>query len=170
VRLPIYGVDGSSLRVADSPQNSERFGYSNSVRGESAYPLVRMVALVALRSHLIASAAFGPFARGEYSYAEELWKDLPEQSLCIFDRQFFSARLLLRLQDADKNKHWLIRAKARTQMNTSKKLGPGDALVELPVSPEARQKDPSLPLFYSARAIDYQQKGFKPQKLLTHER
>jgi len=125
--------------VADSPQNAERFGYSKGVRGESGYPLVRMVALTALRSHLVASAAFGPFARGEYSYAEGLWNQLPENSLCIFDRHFFSARLLLRLQDADKNKHWLIRAKARTQMQTSKKLGPGDSLVDLPVSPEARQ-------------------------------
>lgn len=165
--LALYGVDGTSLRVPDSPQNAERFGYSKSVRGESGYPLVRMVALMALRSHLLAGASFGAFARGEYSYAEDLWKELPDNSLCIFDRNFFSARLLLRLQDADRNKHWLIRAKARTQMKVCKKLGPGDALVELPVSPEARQKDPSLPLTYCARVVDYQRKGFKPQKLLT---
>ena len=71
------------------------------------------------------------------------------------------------MQDEAKNKHWLIRAKQRTQMRVIEKLGPGDAVVELPVSPEARQKDPSLPQSFVARVVDYQRKGFKPQKLLT---
>lgn len=165
--LALYGLDGTSLRVPDSAENAARFGYSQSVRGESGYPLVRMVALMALRSHLLAGAAFGPFENGEYSYAEELWAELPDDSLCVVDRNFFSARLLLRLQDKAKNRHWLIRAKLRTKMRLIEKLGPGDALYELPVSPEARKKDPSLPKTFTARVVDYQRSGFKPQKLIT---
>jgi hypothetical protein len=52
-------------------------------------------------------------------------------------------------------------------MQTLKKLGRGDELVELEVSAEARQKDPTLPMRYTARAVRYQRKGFQPQWLLT---
>ena len=56
----MYGVDGTTLRVADSDANRAHFGVSKSKRGESAYPLVRVVTLSALRSHLIVAASFGP--------------------------------------------------------------------------------------------------------------
>ena len=36
--LALYGVDGTTLRVPDSTDNAGFFGYSHSVRGESAYP------------------------------------------------------------------------------------------------------------------------------------
>lgn len=165
--LSLYGLDGTSVRVPDSEENASQFGYAKSVRGESAYPLVRLVALMALRSHLLAAAAFGRYDKGEYTYAEPLWNELPRDSLCVVDRNFFSAALLLRLHDPAKNKHWLIRTKERVQMRVIERFATGDALVELPVSPEARQKDASLPKAYVARVIDYQRKGFKPQKLLT---
>jgi hypothetical protein len=165
--LALYGLDGTSLRVPDSADNGARFGYQSGARGESGYPLVRLVALMALRSHLIVAASFGPYATSEYGYADGLWNELPDNSLCVVDRNFFSAKLLLRLHDAEKNRHWLIRGKARTQMTTLKKLADGDHLVELPVSPEARQKDPSLPLTYQARCIAYQRPGYAAQTLLT---
>jgi len=77
--LALYGVDGTTLRVPDSTDNARYFGYSHSVRGESAYPMVRGVGLMALRSHLLAAVAFGPYAAGEISYATNLWSSLPRE-------------------------------------------------------------------------------------------
>ena len=165
--LALYGVDGSTVRVSDSESNANHFGYSRSVRGESAYPLVRLVALMALRSHLLAAASFGPYAGSEYSDASELRRELPGDSLCLIDRGFFSARLLLQLFDRDKNKHWLMRTKEKMKLTVLKRLGKDDALVDVPVSKEARQKDPSLPKTYVARVVGYQRKGFRPQRLIT---
>jgi len=166
--LALYGLDGTSLRVPYSPENAEHFGYqSGGDRGSSGYPLVRLVALMALRSHVLAAAAFGAHEKSEYHYAEDLWNELPDDSVCVVDRNFFSARLLLRLHDLAKNKHWLIRGKTRIQFTPKKKLGKGDHLVELPVSPEALQKDPSLAKSYTARIIEYQVPGCAPQTLLT---
>jgi hypothetical protein len=122
---------------------------------------------MALRSHVIAAAAFGTYRKGEHAYAQSLWQELPDNSLCIIDRGFFSAKLLLGIHDAEKNKHWLIRLKSNAQMQTLNTLGPADLLVAIPVSPEARQKDPTLPLQYNARVITYQRPGFKPQRVLT---
>jgi len=81
--LALYGVDGTTLRVPDSTDNAGYFGYSHSARGESAYPMVRGVGLMALRSHLLTAVTFGPYATGEISYATNLWSSLLRDSLTI---------------------------------------------------------------------------------------
>jgi hypothetical protein len=165
--LAVYGVDGTTPRVPDSKDNAGHFGYSHSVRGESAYPMVRAVGLMSLRSHLLAAVAFGPYETGEISYAASLWSSVPRDSLTILDRGFFSARILTALARAGNNRHWLIRAKKNLRWRTLQRLGPRDVIVEMDVSKEARRKDPSLPETWTMRAITYQRKGFPPQVLLT---
>ena len=165
--LALYGADGTTLRVPDSAPNAEFFGYSHSVRGESAYPLVRLVGLMALRSHLLASVAFGPYETSEMAYAAELWPAVPDDSLTVVDRLFFSAKILIPLVRDGQNRHWLIRAKKNLRWRVLRRLGKRDVLVEMNVSSEARRKDPSLPKTWVMRAITYQRKGFRSETLLT---
>jgi hypothetical protein len=166
--LAIYGVDGTTLRVPDSDENRRQFGgQSGGPRGESGYPMVRMAALMALRSHLLAGAAFGRWGDGEHSYAAALWASVPRDSLTILDRNFLAAPVLIPLQRDGENRHWLVRAKKNTRWRVIEHLGPNDDLVELQTSPEALQAHPDLPPTYRARAIGYQRRGFQPQVLLT---
>lgn len=167
--LAVYGVDGSSLRVPDSDENREHFGGHSAgrKRGDSGYPLVRAVALMALRSHLLAGVQFGPYATGEVTYAKALWVDIPDNSLTIEDRGFLSAGHLIPLAREGQNRHWLTRGKKNTRWKGIETFGPGDELVEMTVSPQARKQDPTLPKTWRARAIRYQRKGFQPQVLLT---
>jgi Insertion element 4 transposase N-terminal/Transposase DDE domain len=164
--LAMYGADGTTLRVPDSKENAAHFGYARSVRGESAYPMVRCVGLMALRSHLLAAVAFGPYETGEISYAVNLWSSVPCDSLTIVDRGFLSARILIPLARDGTNRHWLIRTKKNQRWRVLERLGPRDAMVEMNVSSEARRKDPSLPKVWVARAVTYQRKGFHAQTLL----
>ena len=167
--LSLYGVDGTSLRVPDSIENRTEFGGhgAGAGRGQSGYPLVRLVALMALRSHLLAAVRFGPYKTGEGSYAKELWSAVPDDSLSILDRGFLAAGILIPLARNGKNRGWLTRAKSNTRWEVISQLGPGDDLVEMKVSREARRKDPSLPERWTVRAIRYERKGFRPQTLLT---
>lgn len=165
--LALYGVDGTTLRVPDSVANARFFGYSQSVRGPSGYPLVRAVGLMALRSHLLASVSFGPYETSEMAYAAQLWPCVPNDSLTIVDRLFFSAGILIPLARDGQNRHWLIRAKKNLKWRVLRRLGPKEDLVEMNVSGEARKKDPNLPRTFVLRAISYQRKGFRPQTLLT---
>jgi len=165
--LSLYGADGSTLRVADSPENAEHFGYSNSRRGQSAYPLVRIVGLMALRSHLLAAVTFGPYQTGEGTYAAGLWPAVPDNSMTVVDRLYFSAATLIPLTRGGQNRHWLCRSKKNFKWRLIERLGPNDALVEMDVSRSARSQDPSLPKTWVMRAIKYQRKGFRPQTLLT---
>ena len=165
--LAIYGVDGTSLRLPDSPANREHFGCCQGIRGESAYPMARLVTLMALRSHLLAAASFGPHSGSEHAYARQLWPLVPDNSLTIADRGFLAASILIPLARSGTCRHWLTRATSQTSWKVVRQLGPGDWLVEREVSREARAADPSLPVRWELRAIRYQRKGFKPQTLLT---
>ena len=172
--LALYGIDGTTLKIPDTDANMEAFGLPGTSRGQSGYPQVRLVALMALSSHLISAAAFGPCRgkkTGEHTLAEELWPQVPERSLVIVDRGLLDYGVFYRLShDADgesTGRHWLVRAKKNLRWKTLAVLGKGDELIELSISPQARKKDPSLPKKMVARAIRYQVGSHAPQTLLT---
>lgn len=165
--LAIYGVDGSQLRVPDSPENDQTFGRPRGGRGRAGYPQVRVVALMVLRSHLLAGLAVGACADGEVTLAASLWPTLPDDSLTIVDRGFLSYLLFHQLQSGGAHRHWLTRAKKHLQWDRRKRLGPHDVLVDLPVHRHLRRAHPELPETLPARAIRYHRRGFRPQTLLT---
>lgn len=164
--LALYGLDGTTVRVPDSQENRDHFGSAKGNRGLSGYPLARVVTLMALRSHLIAAAKFGPYG-DERPYARELWPEVPDDSLTIVDRLFLAANILIPLASSGNNRHWLTRATTRTTWLVLQKLGPGDELVELETSHQARLQNPELPRAWTMRAIRYHRPGFRPQTLLT---
>ncbi len=167
--LAIYGVDGTTVRVPDSPENRLHFGSQDAggERGSSGYPLARIVTLMALRTHQLAAMRFGPYAVGETTYAKSLWPQVPDNALVIVDRNFFDYGVLRSLQEHGANRHWLIRTKKNQKWRTLQALGPGDELVAMDPSRSARQRNPGLPPVAEMRAIRYERPGFRPQTLLT---
>lgn len=166
--LQLFGIDGTTLRVADSNENREHFGLaSGGKRDASGYPLVRVVALMAVRSHLLADAHFGPYKHGEHTLAKELWERIPDHSLILIDRDFLTPKIVVPLQRGGTERHWLMRTKKNTKWKVLQTLGPKDVLVELETSRQARADDPSLPSTWTARAIAYSYKGHKSGWLLT---
>jgi hypothetical protein len=159
--LSLHGLDGTTQRVPDSPENWKAFGgqCGNGTRNGSAYPLVRLVAVMALRSHLLSALYFGEYAAGETSLCDEFWHELPDDSLTIADRNFLVANDLTQLARSGKNRHWLTRAKSTTRLRVIKRLGRNDMLVEITLSDATRRKNPSVPPVWIVRAIKYQRKG-----------
>src|SRR5437867_6742557 len=133
--LAVYGLDGTTLRVADTPDNVTRFGRPGSRHGEGAgYPQLRLVALSVLRHHLVAAAALGPYRTSEVILATSLWATVPAHALVILDRGFCSYALFHALAEPARHRHWLVRAKmGRTALKAQavRRLGPGDHLVDL---------------------------------------
>lgn len=165
--LAVYGVDGSSLRVPDSPDNDQTFGRPQSGRGRAGYPQVRIVALMVLRTHVLAGLALGPWVTGELTLAGSLWPHVPDASLTILDRGFVSYLLFHQIQAGGAQRHWLARAKKNLRWHVRRRLGPGDWLIDLPVHPNLRRAHPELPESLPARAIRYHRRGFRPHTLLT---
>jgi hypothetical protein len=164
--LRLYGIDGSYVRVPSTTENREKFG-GHSPRGiECAYPMARIVVLMALRSHLLAAAHVGRYEGiHELECAKPLRDSIPASSLTVLDRGYFSAAFLLGIESKG-DRHWLIRSK-KIKYTVIEKFGRGDELIEMQVSPTALAKDPSLPKTWLARRIRYQIPGFREQFLLT---
>lgn len=167
--LALYGVDGTCLRVPDSDANRAHFGLPAGPRAQlgGGYPLLRAVALIALRSHMIRAVRFGPFAAGEHTYARELWAEIPDDSLTILDRGFQASNILIPLQEGGRNRHWLVRVRADTKEKVVKRFGPNDTLVQFTISAATRRKEPSLPLHWQVRCLRYKHRGGREQRLLT---
>jgi hypothetical protein len=158
--LSLYGMDGTTLDVADSPANRAEFGGPGSRRGGSGYPKVRVVAMMALRSHVLSAFRFADYATGEITLARGVWEELPENSLVIVDRNFLVKKDLIHLETSG-NRHWLSRSKVNTRWAVRERLGRNDHLVEWEV------KESGLPSTWTLRAIHYKRKGHPPSTLLT---
>lgn len=160
--LSLYGWDGSTLRVPDSPANRKFFGGQNAGggRGDSGYPQVRVVAMMALRSHILSAFRFAPYGTGETTIARELWNEMPEDSLAIVDRNFLVKKDLIALERSG-NRHWLTRTKTNTRWAIVEQLGKDDYLAELEV------RASGLPKTWPVRAIRYKRRGHPVSTLLT---
>jgi hypothetical protein len=166
--LRLYGIDGSTVRVPDTPENRQAFGgqkgRSDTVSG---YPMVRITVLMVLRSHLLAAASFGRYeGTYELEYAKPLCTAIPQASLVMVDKGYFGAPLLLGIEQGE-NRHWLTRARSNLSAKVIERFGRDDELIEMAVSRDARRQDPSLPRTWRARRIRYQLPGFREQWLLT---
>lgn len=160
--LGLYGLDGTTMRVADSPENRVEFGgqKAGAGRGESGYPQVRVVAMMALRSHVLSSFRFADYGTGETTLARGIWNEVPEESLVIVDRNFLVKKDLVHLETSG-NRHWLTRTKVNTKWAIQEKLGKDDYLVEWDL------KGSGLPKTWTLRAIHYKRKGCPRSTLLT---
>jgi hypothetical protein len=166
--LSLFGIDGSSLRTQDSDANRSEFGGWTSSNGASVTPLVRVVVLMALRSHLLLRASFGPYATtSEMHHTQQLVPSIPGHSLTILDGLYLSAALLLQIEAGGPERHWMTVAKSNTKMRVVETFGPDDHLVEMTVSDEARALDRALPKTWRVRAVGYQRPGFPRRVLLT---
>lgn len=169
--LAVYGLDGTTLRVADTPDNVRHFGRPPSRYGEGGgYPQLRLVTLLALRAHLIAAAAFGPYRTSERALATQVWAALPEHALVILDRGFCSYALFHALATPARDRHWIVRARSgRTALTHGvvERFGAGDALVELRPSPRTGATYPDLPATLRVRAVRVHRRGFRPYWVFT---
>jgi len=165
--LAVYGVDGSTMCIADTADNEIVFGRPSSGRSAGAYPQLRLVALMVLRAHLLADLVPGSYHTGEQTLAQELWRRLPDHCVVVVDKGFINYAVFHSIQSQGTGRHWLCRSKANLKWTVVRSLAPNDDLVEIAINRSLRKQHPQLPELIYARAIRYQRRGFRPQILLT---
>lgn len=164
--LSLYGVDGVVWRTPDTLPNSEQFARTANKSYEASYPQVRMVCMMELSSHLILNSVFDSVAENEMNLAAKLVDTVPDNSLTLFDKGFYSLGLLHDWHQKGTNTHWLLPLKKGTQYQVIKSLGRQDVLVQLQMTPQAIKRRPHLPKTLEARLITKTIKG-KTVQILT---
>lgn len=154
--LQLFSIDGTTLRCAENRETSTHFGYiSNQHKKNSVYPVARLCALMSLRSRMIRDVKFGPCSNGEITYAKQLIDSVPRNSLTIFDSCHFSAELMTAWHKQTTNQHWLTPLKSNTRYKIIEQYSDNDFLIEMPISPQARKKNPDLGDTWQARLVTY---------------
>mgnify|MGYP000306314030 FL=1 len=160
--LQLYSIDGTQLRCIDTPETAQAFGYiKNQPSKHTEYPIIRLCALMSLRSRMIKDVKFGNSGTGEINYAKQLVDSATEDSLTIFDRCYLSAELMINWQRAKAHQHWMTPIKRNTNYRIVEQYAENDFLVEMNVSDHARKQDPSLPKTWQARLVTYQEQKQK---------
>ncbi len=141
--MPLVGVDGTTLRASDSGDNRIEFGAPKSGRGRSAFPMLRIVALLAVATHVLCAVAVGSHAIGEMTLVLTLLRSISPGSMVLMDRGFISYRFWWEL--LQKQCHFATRAKRKLRYRRTRKLGEGDWLVNFTLPRALRRKHPELP-------------------------
>lgn len=158
--LQVFAVDGALFRTPETPDLRAHFGSGNtSSDRQTPYPVLRLVALMNTRSHVIANAAISPYRKGEIPLAKDFVETIPNDSVTLLDKGFFSADLLLSIQSIERNRHWMIPQRKGVVRSPIECYGDGDCLVQMKVSPQARKKNPLLPEHWQVRAVTYEVEG-----------
>ncbi len=163
IGLHVLAVDGTTFRCQDSQENAEEFGFISNTH--KPYPQLRLVSLMSVETRLMLGAAFDACEVGEISLARRLNEEVPDNSLTLFDRCYFSADLFQQWYQSGEQRHWLTPIKNKMRYEVIEEYADNDLLIEMPVSPQARKHNPELPKKWRARFITYQEprgeiKGF----------
>lgn len=162
--LRILAVDGVVWSAPDTPENRQALGGSVNQHGEGGWPQIRAVCLMDTYSHELLDAQPGDMSQGELTLAGRL--NACDHSLTVFDRAYFSAAFLLDWHQQGQERHWLMRAKENLRYEVIATHGDHDWHVQMPISPQARQKHPGLPPHWQARLIEVEVGGLR-RRFLT---
>lgn len=109
-RRGLMAIDGTSFDVADTPANVDRFGRMGSGANASAYPKVRVTAVVECASRAVVGAVLGPCGTGERTQAAELTGALEPGMLLPADSGFCSFELFNTFAATGADLAWRIEA------------------------------------------------------------
>lgn len=166
--LQIFAVDGALFRTQDTIDLREHFGSGNtSTQRQTPFPMLRLVALMNVRSHTLVDAQISPYRRGEIPLAAKFLSQIPNNSITFFDKGFWSADLLLSLSMQGQGRHWLIPERKNLKSDVIETYAEGDVKVRMKVSSQARKKNPMLPEYWEVRQVSYAVRGGIMKTVLT---
>jgi Insertion element 4 transposase N-terminal/Transposase DDE domain len=109
----LASLDGSCLDVADTEENRATFGAPGASRGESAFPQLRLVALLENGTHVLFGARLGRYAEGETTLAHAVLGALRPGMLCLADRSFFGHALWQAAAETGADLLWRVKGNLR---------------------------------------------------------
>ena len=135
--LRLLAVDGTTLDVADTPENARAFGRPATHRGRGAFPQLRAVALIETGTHVLCDVVLRPFRGGEAPAARHLLRSVGPGMLLLWDRGFHGYDLIQQTHARDA--HFLGRTKANVVLSPTEVLPDGSYLSMIYPSPTARR-------------------------------
>ena len=135
--MRLMAIDGTVLDVPDC-EALKHFGRSSGGRGEGPFPQVRKVSLVEVGTHVEVAFVFGGWGDSEKKLVTQLWDSIPDDSLLLEDRGFFSFKSWKELHTQHK---LLVRIQSSMVFEPFKRLSDGSYLAKVYANSWNRQND-----------------------------
>ena len=164
--MTLFAVDGTCVRVPDTDENFEAFD-KPSARGEgndSAYPQVRVAALMNLDTRMLVDASIGGYRTSEVRLGRTLWERLADNSITLLDRGFSDQESLSGIVGSGVRRHVLVRLPEHRKFAADSGFPDGSLGGYLP-RPKSAPKN--LPKRLNGRVIHYQHPDGKKGRLFT---
>lgn len=156
----LVAMDGTTMEVPDTKANAEAFGRPHSEQGESAYPLLRIVGLVEVGTHVLFGAELGNYATGEVTLARKIVPKLRRGMLCLADRYFPGFELWSQAAATGADLVWRVRR--RINLPRLKELDDGSYLSRMEAPRiKGSPRRPSV----EVRVIEYVVDGAQTQEI-----
>ena len=169
--------DGVTMSMPDTSSNREHFGKHRSSRGQSGFPMMRVVALMMRAGRLIVDIAFAPIVgkgTGERTLMTKILQGVKlENALFLFDAGFYSFILLYNLSLLKHHFIMKISLSVRITSLPHGRLLDGSylALIQGKIEDPTRSQEKRKAychLAFIVRVIDVQIPGFRPFRLITN--
>jgi hypothetical protein len=138
-RWRLVSLDGSTLDVADTPDNEATFGRPGTSRGQSGFPQLRFVSLAEVGTRVLFATAVGSYTESERTLADEVMPWLSPEMLCLADRGFFSFALWEQARETGAQLVWRVTKQLR--LPVLEPLADGSYLSKIYPSPSHRRRD-----------------------------
>lgn len=122
--LRVSALDGTNLDMPDTPANVKVYGKTPGSRGESAFPRIRVVALLEVASRRIKAFRMLPWRISETRAVPVLLAGIGRGDLVLADRGLYAFAVLL--QVLSQKGDFLLRVSKSVKIKKKKALGPGD--------------------------------------------
>jgi hypothetical protein len=137
--LRLMAIDGTTLEVAATPANERAFGRPTTGRGASAFPQLRVLALIETGTHVICDVVIRPVRSGEVPTGRHLLRSIGPGLLLVWDRGFHAYELVH--GTLARQAHFLGRTKRKVVLRPIEVLTDGSFLAKIYPSSTARQRD-----------------------------
>jgi hypothetical protein len=150
----LVSLDGTTIDLLDTPSQDTHFGRPSASRGRSAFPQLRLLALMETGTHTVFAVAFDRYEVSEVGLAPTVLKRLRSGMLCLADRAFVGFELWRTATASGADVLWRVRV---NQVFPCHQRRPdGSYLSRLYASPDHRRRDEGG---LTVRIIEYRREG-----------
>ena len=173
---PVRVVDGSGIRLADTPKNRVAYPPSVNLPAGTSFPILRLVVLFCLKSGALLAQASDSLCKGELRLFTSLFACLRPGDIVLGDRAYGIYVMAALLKNIGVDLIATVPARSRRVdfRRTKKRLGPHDALFEWKkprkISPLVEPNNwKALPELLSVRLLRLSlvRHGFRTQHLVV---
>lgn len=126
---PVIAVDSSTVQVADTPKNQERYPQPSTQKRGCGFPVMKLAVLFSLTSGAILRVLTGSLRHHDLRLLHGLWEELKQGDILLGDRAYGEYTTLAGLPRQGVDVVARLHQRRKVDFRKARRLGPHDGLL-----------------------------------------